>query len=118
MGVVDKICFDQMSYLVASRNLSSNHFNGSIILTSIFNTSANLTVLDLSLNNFTGLLPDLSTFSNSLTQLDLSFNSFNPEPYPAWLTDFNQLSMLALKRNGLSGTFPYDLASLPKLEIL
>jgi hypothetical protein len=69
MGVVDKICFDQMSYLVASRNLSSNHFNGSIILTSIFNTSANLTVLDLSLNNFTGLLPDLSTFSNSLTQL-------------------------------------------------
>jgi hypothetical protein len=26
--------------------------------------------------------------------------------------------MLALKRNGLSGTFPYDLASLPKLEIL
>ncbi|KAH8938145.1 hypothetical protein BDL97_16G067100 [Sphagnum fallax] len=99
-------------------NLSSNHFNGSIILTSIFNTSANLTVLDLSLNNFTGLLPDLSTFSNSLTQLDLSFNSFNPEPYPAWLTDFNQLSMLALKRNGLSGTFPYDLASLPKLEIL
>jgi predicted component of type VI protein secretion system len=26
--------------------------------------------------------------------------------------------MLALKRNGLSGPFPYDLASLPKLEIL
>ncbi|CAK9866651.1 unnamed protein product, partial [Sphagnum jensenii] len=101
-----------------SVNLSSNYFNGSIIPTSIFNTSANLTVLDLSHNNFTGLLPDLSTFSNSLTQLDLSFNSFNPEPYPAWLRDFNQLSMLALKRNGLLGTFPYDLANLPKLEIL
>jgi hypothetical protein len=26
--------------------------------------------------------------------------------------------MLALKRNGLSGSFPYDLASLPNLEIL
>jgi hypothetical protein len=26
--------------------------------------------------------------------------------------------MLALKGNGLSGPFPYDLASLPKLEIL
>ncbi|KAH8938142.1 hypothetical protein BDL97_16G066900 [Sphagnum fallax] len=99
-------------------NLSSNYFNGSIILTSIFNTSANLIVLDLSHNNFTGLLPDLSTFSNSLTQLNLSFNSFNPEPYPAWVKGFNQLSMLSLKRNGLSGPFPYDLASLPNLEIL
>ncbi|CAK9264221.1 unnamed protein product [Sphagnum jensenii] len=99
-------------------NLSSNYFNGSIIPTSIFNTSANLAVLDLSLNNFTGLLPDLSTFSNSLTQLNLSFNSFNPEPYPAWVKGFNQLSMLSLKRNGLSGPFPYDLASLPNLEIL
>ncbi|CAK9219119.1 unnamed protein product [Sphagnum troendelagicum] len=101
-----------------SVNLSSNYFNGSIIPTSIFNTSANLTVLDLSHNNFTGLLPDLSTFSNSLTQLNLSFNSFNPEPYPAWVKGFNQLSMLSLKRNGLSGSFPYDLASLPNLEIL
>ncbi len=69
MGFVDAICFDQMSYLVASRNLSSNYFNGSIIPTSIFNTSANLTVLDLSHNDFTGLLPNWSTFSNSLTQL-------------------------------------------------
>jgi Leucine-rich repeat (LRR) protein len=107
-----------MSYLAASRNLSSNYFNGSIIPTSIFNTLANLTILDLSHNNFTGLLPDLSTFSNSLTQLNLSFNSFNPEPYPAWVKGFNQLSMLSLKRNGLSGPFPYDLASLPNLEIL
>jgi hypothetical protein len=69
MGIVDTICFNQMFYLVASRNLSSNYFNGSIIPTSIFNTSANLTVLDLSHNNFTGLLPNLSIFSNSLTQL-------------------------------------------------
>ncbi|KAH9537691.1 hypothetical protein CY35_16G066300 [Sphagnum magellanicum] len=101
-----------------SVNLSSNYFNGSIIPTSIFNTSANLTILDLSHNNFTSLLPNLSTLSNSLTQLDLSFNSFSPKPYPTWLKDFNQLSMLALKRNGLSGSFPYDLASLPNLEIL
>ncbi|CAK9866644.1 unnamed protein product [Sphagnum jensenii] len=85
-------------------NLSSNHFNGSIIPTSIFNTSANLAVLDLSHNNFTGLLPNLSAFSNSLTQLDLSFNSFNPGPFPYDLASLPNLEILELDNNAINGT--------------
>jgi hypothetical protein len=47
-----------------------NKFNGPIIFESIFNIqTSNLTVLDLSQNNFTGTLPDISLFSNSLQQL-------------------------------------------------
>ncbi|KAH8938138.1 hypothetical protein BDL97_16G066700 [Sphagnum fallax] len=85
-------------------NLSSNYFNGSIIPTSIFNTSANLAVLDLSHNNFIGLLPNLSAFSNSLTQLDLSFNSFNPGPFPYDLASLPNLEILVLDNNAIDGT--------------
>jgi hypothetical protein len=47
-----------------------NKFDGHIILESIFNIqTSNLKVLDLSHNNFNGLLPNISSFSNSLQQL-------------------------------------------------
>jgi len=52
------------------RNLSMNSFNGPIDLASIFNLSSNLKVLDLSRNNFSGILPNLSLLiSTSLQQL-------------------------------------------------
>ncbi|KAH9537688.1 hypothetical protein CY35_16G066100 [Sphagnum magellanicum] len=89
---------------LTTMNLSSNYFNGSIIPTSIFSPSANLAVLDLSHNDFTGLLPNWSTFSNSLTQLDLSFNSFNPGPFPYDLTSLQNLEILELDNNAINGT--------------
>jgi len=47
-----------------------NKFDGPIILNSTFIIQpSNLTVLDLSQNNFNGTLPDMSLFSNSLQQL-------------------------------------------------
>ncbi len=51
------------------RNLSMNKFDGPIDPASIFNPSSNLKVLDLSRNNFSGSLPDISLFSTSLQQL-------------------------------------------------
>jgi len=51
------------------RNLSMNIFDGPIVLASIFNLSSNLKVLDLSRNDFSGLLPNLSLFSTSLQLL-------------------------------------------------
>jgi hypothetical protein len=51
-------------------NLSMNSFDGDMILQWIFPvTPSNLTVLDLSQNNFNGTLPNMSLFSNSLQQL-------------------------------------------------
>jgi hypothetical protein len=45
-----------------------NKFDGPITYQTIF-FIANLTVLDLSQNNFNGTLPNMSLFSNSLQQL-------------------------------------------------
>jgi Leucine-rich repeat (LRR) protein len=46
-----------------------NKFSGPIDPASIFNPASNLKVLDLSQNNFSGPLPNISLFSTSLQQL-------------------------------------------------
>jgi hypothetical protein len=46
-----------------------NNFDGRIDPPLIFNQSSNLKVLDLSRNNFSGPLPNMSLFSTSLQQL-------------------------------------------------
>ncbi|KAH9552967.1 hypothetical protein CY35_09G095600 [Sphagnum magellanicum] len=100
-------------------NLSMNSFNGPIDLASIFNLSSNLKVLDLSRNNFSGLLPNLSLLiSTSLQQLDLSYNEFYSQ-VPTSLFGLHQLQTLALSGCGLIGSFPYQLASsLPQLQTM
>ncbi|CAM6078987.1 unnamed protein product [Sphagnum tenellum] len=100
-------------------NFSGNGFGNLIFHPSSVNVSSDLQVLDLSQNKLNGSLPDLSSFSSTLQQLDLSFNSFEPMEVPAWLSNLTQLQTLSLKGIGLSGSFPYNLASqLTKLETL
>jgi Leucine-rich repeat (LRR) protein len=96
-----------------------NKFGGPIVAASIFNPASNLTVLDLSQNNFSGPLPNISFFNTSLQQLDLSYNGFNSPQVPTWLSGFNQLQTLALSGCGLIGPFPYQLANfLPQLQTM
>ncbi|CAM6045857.1 unnamed protein product, partial [Sphagnum compactum] len=100
-------------------NLSMNNFGGLIDPASIFNPASNLKVLDLSQNNFFGPLPDISFLSTSLQQLDLSYNHFNSPQVLTWLFGFDQLQTLALSGCGLIGSFPYQLAnSLPQLQTM
>ncbi|CAK9236400.1 unnamed protein product [Sphagnum troendelagicum] len=114
-GPPDLTTMPTLQYL----NLSMNNFGGPIDPALIFNPSSNLKVLDLSQNNFNGPLPNISLFSTSLQQLDLSFNGFNSPQVPTWLFGFNQLQTLALSGCGLTGSFPYQLASsFPQLQTI
>ncbi|CAK9236404.1 unnamed protein product [Sphagnum troendelagicum] len=47
---------------------------------------------------------------------DLSYNEFNSPQVPIWLFEFNELQTLSLSGCGLSGAFPYQLASLLRLQ--
>jgi Leucine-rich repeat (LRR) protein len=64
------------SSLTTALNLSHNCFSGSI-LSSSFSNSLELEILDLSYNNFSGLVPDSLTTLQSLTLLDLSNNNLS-----------------------------------------
>lgn len=50
------------------RNLSQNHFSGKVDALYMFHQRANLELLDISSNDFTGPLPDLGRFG-SMTEL-------------------------------------------------
>lgn len=80
--------FSNLEVLRASGNMFSGPFLGSR-----FSTLANLTVLDLSDNYFTGTLP-----------LELAA--------------LEQLELLNLSSNDWTGTVPMEWSSLPELELL
>ncbi|XP_071733190.1 uncharacterized protein [Rutidosis leptorrhynchoides] len=79
-------------------DLSSNSFNGLVT-----NVASALGWLDLSSNKFHGGISFLCQISNlSLTHLDLSNNSFSG-PLPDCLWNFQNLKVLNLRNNKLSG---------------
>ncbi|XP_073389851.1 uncharacterized protein [Physcomitrium patens] len=92
--------------------LARNHFNGSISGDAFVNMTQ-LELLDLSVNNLTGPLPDLTTCQR-LQSLILSNNSFNG-PLPN-LTRFTSLRTLKLDYNNFTGEFPF--ASLKNAGIV
>jgi len=97
-------------------NLSNNQLSGEISPLEIFNTSTQITMLDLSNNNFTGLLPDLDLLT-SLETLDLSNNSFDDGPFPNWITNIFTLKSLSLNKNYLNGSL--DISKLrSSLQVL
>ncbi|KAG0602844.1 hypothetical protein M758_10G046000 [Ceratodon purpureus] len=127
-------------------NLSFNSFSGEVSLSNFLNTtnSFNFKEIDLSNNTLTGLFPDFSLWTN-LTVIDLSYNQFHAAPIPVWfkslkknlqvlrlkgnnlfgqfpdhfLQDFLHLKILALDNNHISGTFDIgDVIGLPTLELL
>ena len=77
-----------------------------------------LTVLDLSGNDFTGTLPDLSALT-SLTTLNLYFNlSLTDQPIPTWMNSLTSLTTLDLRwtnRAYLSADAIPDLSALTSL---
>ncbi|KAG0597364.1 hypothetical protein M758_UG331900 [Ceratodon purpureus] len=91
-------------------NLSFNSFNGDVRLSNILNSNdtsrQNLRVVDLSNNSLTGHIPDFSAWTN-LTVLDLSYNQFQAALFPAWLPNLREsLQVLRLKGNNLTGPIP------------
>ncbi|OXB04032.1 PKD domain-containing protein [Flavobacterium pectinovorum] len=66
--------------------------------------------------NITGILPDLTPLSY-LKQLHLGYNNLNPQNFPSWITNLNNLEQLSLGGCNLNGAFP-NLSSLQKLTHL
>ncbi|KAG0557806.1 hypothetical protein KC19_11G158400 [Ceratodon purpureus] len=83
--------------------LARNHFNGSVP-TDAFVNMTQMELLDLSVNNLTGALPNFTNCMR-LQSLILSNNSFNGS-LPN-LTKFTSLRTLKLAYNNLTGEFPF-----------
>nr|CAD1821528.1 unnamed protein product [Ananas comosus var. bracteatus] len=94
--------FLQYSSLRPSIILSNNKLVGSILPG--FNTLVNLHVLDLSFNDISGTIPDLSGMSN-LESLDLSHNHLTGAIPPS-LSRLHFLSNFSVAYNNLSGQIP------------
>ncbi|XP_042477464.1 putative kinase-like protein TMKL1 [Macadamia integrifolia] len=94
-------------------DFSSNSLDGSLP-PSIWNLCDRLVSLRLQGNNFSGLLPQPalpnSTCAN-LQVLDLSDNKFSGE-FPEFVTQFHALKELDLANNILSGSLPSSIAGL------
>ncbi|KAJ4728624.1 Receptor-like protein [Melia azedarach] len=77
-----------------------------------------LHALDLSYNNFTGMLPEcLGNFSYSLTILKLRGNNFHGS-IPQNFVNQSNLAMIDLSNNALQGRIPQSLGNCLKLKFL
>nr|CAB3481370.1 unnamed protein product [Digitaria exilis] len=91
-------------------NLSGNY------LTSIPEfVHTNMSLMDLSLNSFTGPIPGV--LPPNLKYLDLSINAFTGR-IPATLTRLAELRQLRVNGNNLSGGVPDFLGSMTRLRVL
>ncbi|KAJ7976781.1 Leucine-rich repeat receptor-like tyrosine-protein kinase [Quillaja saponaria] len=95
-------------------DLSSNNFRG--LIPPAFGNLSDLEVLDLSLNKFEGSIPlELGGLRN-LKSLNLSYNSLVGE-IPNELHGLEKLQEFQISNNGLRGSIPYWLGNLTKLRV-
>lgn len=95
-------------------NISSNSFDGPH---PAFPAAANLTVLDISGNNFSGGINTPALCPAPVQVLRFSGNAFSVE-LPSGLSRCKALVELSLDGNYLTGNIPGDLYTLPKLRRL
>ncbi|BBN05548.1 hypothetical protein MPTK1_3g14080 [Marchantia polymorpha subsp. ruderalis] len=76
-----------------------------------------LTVLDLSYNTFSGIIPDSLCSHQSLLSLNLSMNSLSGS-IPSDLSNCSSLEVLDLNANSLAGSIPDSLGGLQSLRYL
>ena len=97
-------------------NLSNNNLIGSIS-SQVIGLSFSLVGLDLSINQFTGVLPtEIRKFKN-LKQMDISKNMLSSK-IPTSLGSCVKLEYIAMRRNLFQGIVPPSLESLRGLEFL
>ncbi|PQQ17303.1 LRR receptor-like serine/threonine-protein kinase GSO2 isoform X1 [Prunus yedoensis var. nudiflora] len=101
-----------------SLDLSSNILSGQLskFVQILFSTCAqnSLEILDLSLNDLTGSLPDLTNLS-SLEVLRLNHNTFSGVISGTYFSKLSKLQVLDFGWNDLAGSLP-DLTNLSSLE--
>ncbi|PIN10282.1 Serine/threonine protein kinase [Handroanthus impetiginosus] len=99
---------------VEKLDLSKHGLQGNITIISELKT---LKFLDLSFNNFHGIIPPVFGNLSDLEFLDLSFNNFGG-PIPVEFAKLKNLRALNLSNNLLNGVIPDELGSLKKLQDL
>ncbi|CAL5435625.1 unnamed protein product [Camellia sinensis] len=97
-------------------DLSNNQFAG-LIPTCLGNFNGNLTSLNLQRNNFHGTIPQ--TFGNAslLQELDISHNGLQGM-LPRSLANCTNLEILNLGHNFIEDAFPFWLENLPRLKVI
>ncbi|KAL6658850.1 hypothetical protein ACP70R_002890 [Stipagrostis hirtigluma subsp. patula] len=96
-------------------NVSNNKINGHIPM-SICNSS--LRVLDLSHNNFSGLIPSCLIENGWLEVLNLRENNIEGMSLPSNITTRCSLQLIDLYANKIEGKLPRGLSNCPDLEVL
>ncbi|GLJ39679.1 hypothetical protein SUGI_0811190 [Cryptomeria japonica] len=95
-------------------NVSSNFLQGSILEMS---KMVMVLAIDLSQNNFSGVIPSALASCKGLEYLHLSWNAFEG-PIPASLADLQNLQYMDLSRNNLSGMIPVTFKKMKMLRHL
>jgi Leucine-rich repeat (LRR) protein len=95
-------------------NLLGNHFHGEI---PGYLSELPLVTLELSLNNFTGMLPESLWESSTLLQISLSNNQITRQ-FPRSIGRLSSLERLQIDNNYLEGPIPRSIGSLRNLTIL
>lgn len=98
-----------------SLDLSQNQFSGVLDCAAGFTTS--ITSLDVSANSLTGIIPAQIANLTFNTSLSLASNSFSGS-IPSFIGNLSKLQFLDLSQNNLSGGVPPSMSNLESLKTL
>uniref|UniRef100_A0A2C9W6V6 non-specific serine/threonine protein kinase n=1 Tax=Manihot esculenta TaxID=3983 RepID=A0A2C9W6V6_MANES len=107
-GTLQSFSFPSFPNLV-KLNLSNNSFHGNIA--SHIGNLSKLNILDFSVNELSGSIPQEIGMLNSLIYIDLS-NSFLTGAIPASIGNLTTLPILYIHMNQLSGSIPQELGMM------
>ncbi|KAI3848406.1 hypothetical protein MKX03_036254 [Papaver bracteatum] len=97
---------------LSTLDLRSNRLQGKNVILPPF-----ASILDYSLNNFTSMIPNISSYLSVAIYLSLSNNQLTGE-IPKSVCEAGYLQVLDLSHNNLSGEIPPCLGSIPNLGVL
>ena len=120
--VADNILQGEISPLICnlsslySLDLSNNNFSG-ILPQCLSNFSSSLGVLNFRGNNFNGTIPQICAKGSRIKMIDMSQNQFKGV-LPRSFSNCKMLEILNLGSNQLNDVFPSWLGTLPELRVL
>ncbi|KAL5570604.1 hypothetical protein UlMin_027179 [Ulmus minor] len=107
-----------LRWLGLSNNNLGNYSSNSLDFVASLTNCSSLEILDLSLNNFAGVLPgSVANLSTQITKLYLGVNRISGT-IPATLENLGNLIVLGMQDNLFKGVIPASLGQLQKLQIL